>query len=74
MRGTNFVYALSVLFAWLKVRLLSTKRVEHESTAKKTLKGLDTAAFSFLNGQCPVKITDALISPQCHTNVKAVGN
>lgn len=31
------------------------------------------AAFSFLNGWCPAKITDALILPQCYTNVKGSG-
>jgi len=55
MRGTNFVYALSLLFAWLKVRLPATKGIRHESMAKKTFKGLDIAAFRFRNCWCPLK-------------------
>lgn len=73
MRGTNFVYALSLLFAWLKVRSPATERIKHESMAKKTLKGLDIAAFSFPNHWCPLKITDALRFPWCYTNAKGSG-
>lgn len=73
MRGANFVYALSLLFAWLKVRLPATKRIKHESMAEKTLKGLDTAAFSFPNRWCPLKITDALRFPWRYTNAKGSG-
>lgn len=69
MRGTNFVYALSLLFAWLKVRLPSTGKIKHESL-RKLKKGLDIAAFSFLNCWGPLKMTDALVFPWCYTHAK----
>lgn len=73
MRKAIFVYALCILFAWLKVRLSSTEKIKHDSGAKKTLKGLDITAFSFLNDCCPVKITDELMFTVCHTNGKGSG-